>query len=58
MAFLFSHHTAVDAHGKIIEVPAKPLQAPEISPDAGLTAVLLLAGTLAVLVGRRRNGSG
>jgi hypothetical protein len=31
----------------------KPLQAPEIDPNAGLTAVLLLAGILAVMMGKR-----
>lgn len=33
--------------------PSAVLQAPEINPDLGLTAVLLLAGTLAVIRARR-----
>lgn len=47
------HHTsAVDSHGTVYQV--KPLAAPEINPSEGLTAVLLLAGMLAVLMGKRR----
>jgi uncharacterized protein (TIGR03382 family) len=46
------HHTnAVDSHGTVYE---KPVQAPEIDPSVGFTAILFLAGVLAVLVGRRR----
>jgi hypothetical protein len=45
------HHTAVDSHGNV--QPGQTVQAPEIDPSAGLSAVLLLAGLLAVLVGKR-----
>jgi hypothetical protein len=45
------HHTAVDASGHILPSTVK---APEINPSEGFAAVLLLAGMLAVLVGRRR----
>ena len=49
------HHTnGVDSHGTVYQQPGKPLAAPEINADAGLTAVLLLAGVLAVLVGKRK----
>lgn len=52
MAFLFAKHTHADSHGTI--QTDKPLAAPEIDPSSGFTAVLFLAGILAVLVGRRR----
>jgi hypothetical protein len=46
------HHTnAATSDGTVYN---KPVQAPEINADAGLTAVLLLAGVLAVLVGKRK----
>lgn len=46
------HHTnAVTSHGTVYQTP---VQAPEIDPGTGLTAALLLAGLLAVIVGRRR----
>lgn len=51
------HHTnAVDSHGTVYQNPGETLQAPEIDPSTGFTAILLLAGLLAVLVGRRTHG--
>jgi hypothetical protein len=52
MAFLFGHHNHADANGTI-KTDGKPVAAPEIDPSAGFTAVLLLVGILAVLMGRR-----
>jgi hypothetical protein len=51
-----THHRtqAVDNHGTVYQQPGKPLAAPEINASEGLTAVLLLAGMLAVLMGKRR----
>lgn len=52
------HHTnAVDSHGTVYQVPGhggETLQAPEIDPGNALGPMLLLAGMLAVLAGRRK----
>ncbi|MDR5726384.1 MAG: hypothetical protein RB191_02835 [Terriglobia bacterium] len=53
MAFLFGKHNHADSHGTI-QTDSKPMQAPEIDPGTALTAILLLAGMLAVLMGKRR----
>jgi hypothetical protein len=53
MAFLFGKHDQADSHGTIHPIPPHTVAAPEIDPSAGFTAVLLLAGLLAVLTGRR-----
>jgi uncharacterized protein (TIGR03382 family) len=49
---LFGHHNRADSHGQI--QTDTPVQAPELNASEGFTAVLLLAGLLAVLMGRRR----
>jgi hypothetical protein len=45
------HHTAVTSQGSVYN---KPTPAPEINPEAGMAAILLLAGTLAILTAKRR----
>lgn len=52
MAFLFEHHTKVDTQGHIVQDGKPPLQAPEINPSDAGTALLLLAGALAVICGK------
>lgn len=47
------HNNAVTAHGTVIASPLTVVKAPEIDPTAGFSAVLLLAGVLAVIMGRR-----
>lgn len=50
------HHTsAATLQGTVYHAPtpSTAIKAPEIDPGAGFAAVLLLAGTLAVITGRR-----
>lgn len=53
-----SHHrNAVDSHGTVYQDPGhhgQTMQAPEIDPGTALGPLLLLAGMIAVLTGRRR----
>ena len=50
---IFKHHSRADNHGTI-QTDGKPLPAPEINPTEGVSALLLLAGLLAVICGSRR----
>ena len=59
MSMFFHHANKVDPHGTVYQLPPKPntLQAPEMSTQGFIPAVLLLAGLLAVMFGRRRRGA-
>lgn len=52
MAFLFEHHTKVNSQGHIVQTP-QPVAAPEINPSEAGTALLLLAGLIAIICGKR-----
>ena len=52
MSFLFGKHNRADSHGTVV-TDSHIVQAPEMNPDQGLGALLLLAGLLAVIFGRK-----
>lgn len=48
------HHQAVGSNGQMLAQPDPlPLQAPEINASESISALILLAGMLAVLAGRQ-----
>jgi hypothetical protein len=53
MAFLFKHGQQADSHGVIHPTPPT-VQAPEVDPSFGASAVLVLVLALLVIRGRRR----
>lgn len=58
---IFKHHTRTDGHGTISQDPhhgaQNTVQAPEMSSQGLIPAVLLLLGALAVLFGKKRRGA-
>lgn len=60
MAIFSRHHSRVDGHGTIIQDPhgaQQTVQAPEISGQGLIPAILLLLGAIAVILGKKRRGA-
>ena len=47
------HHQTVGSNGQLAQPDPMPVKAPEINASESVSALLLLAGMLTVLLGRR-----
>lgn len=57
MSMLFHHNNKVDPHGTVYQDPVhqpQTVQAPEMSASGLVPSLILVAGMLAVIFGKRR----